>query len=175
MFSHHTRLASLASQILVVDPSVGFFKACLQSGIRFPIQIFLDERIFAVTAVDALGGAQIVISLQLDAGDAFDGVHQLIDAYGFGGAQIDRFQNLRIGDELDSLDTIVGEHEAAGLIAGTPDFDFVRALELRLDHFAANRRGSFLATAEPGAPGSVNVVKAREAGAKAKILAEVAA
>src|SRR5277367_2122672 len=87
-FSHDARFAPLASQILVVDPRVSFFQACLQGGVRFPIQIFLDESIFAVAAVDALGSAEIVSSVQLDAGDGFDDVHQLIDADRFGGAEI---------------------------------------------------------------------------------------
>src|SRR5580704_12367137 len=49
------------------------------------------------------------------------------------------------------------------------------AVDLGLDYFAANRRGSFLAAAVPGAPGSIDIVKARDAGVEAKILAEMAA
>src|SRR5580658_1401804 len=49
------------------------------------------------------------------------------------------------------------------------------AVDLGFDDLAANRRGSFFAPTVPGAPGSVDIVKARDTSVEAKILAEMAA
>ncbi len=113
----HSAGFALAGHILVVNPGVGFFKAGAQGRIGLPIEILLDESVVAIAAVDALGSAEVVISFEFYAGDAFHDVHQLIDADRFGRTEIDGLEDLRIGDQLNAFDTIVGEHEAASLFA----------------------------------------------------------
>src|SRR5580704_1713364 len=49
------------------------------------------------------------------------------------------------------------------------------AVDLGLNHFAANRGGSLFAAAVPRAPGSVDIVETCDAGVDTKILAEMAA
>ena len=75
----------------------------------------------------------------------------------------------------DALHAVVDVHEAAGLLAVAPDLDLVLAGELGLDHLAADRGGSLLAAAVPGAAAAVDVVEARHARIQAEVLAEVPA
>src|SRR5580704_11138890 len=49
------------------------------------------------------------------------------------------------------------------------------AVDFGFDYFAANRGGSLFSAAVPRAPGTIHVVKARDAGVEAEILAEMAA
>ena len=53
-------------------------RAAAMAGSQF--EIFLDQRVVAVAAIDAFGRIQIVVALQLDAGDVFHNVDQLVDA-----------------------------------------------------------------------------------------------
>ena len=105
----------------------------------------------------------------------FHDVDQLIDADSFRRAEIDGFEDLGVHDQLDALDAVVDEHEAASLVAGAPDLNLVFAADFGFDHFAANGRGSFLAAAVPGSPRSIHIVKSCDAGVEAEILAEMAA
>ena len=76
---------------------------------------------------------------------------------------------------LNALHAVVDIHEAAGLVAGAPDLDFVLAAELGLDHLAANGRRGLFAAAIPGAVRTIDVVEAGHACAETEILPEVAA
>ena len=78
-------------------------------------------------------------------------------------------------NQVQALDAVIGVHEAAGLIAGTPDFNFVFTTDFRFNYFAADRGGGFFAAAKPGAPGAVHVMKAGDARVEAEIFAEMAA
>src|SRR5579871_3878458 len=85
-FADHASFAAFAREILIVDPLVGLLEAGAERGVRFPVEILLDESIVAVAAVHALRRAEVVIALQLDSRDAFHDVHELIDGDGFGRA-----------------------------------------------------------------------------------------
>src|SRR5580704_17615074 len=113
--------------------------------------------------------------MQSDPSDVFHDVDQLIHGHGFARAEIDRVNDLRARNQIDSLDAIVDEHEAARLISGAPDFDFVPAAALRLDDFAADRSGSLFTAAVPGSPGTVNVVEASDSRLESKVFAEMTA
>src|SRR5215467_11655710 len=136
-FSNHPGLTAFAGEVLIVNPSVGLFQPRTQRGVRFPPEIFLNERVVAVTAVYPFGRAQVVASLELDTGKVLGQVDQLVDGNGFARAEVDRFDDLRRHDLVDPLYAVVDKHEAAGLIARTPDLDFVLSANLRFDDLAA--------------------------------------
>ena len=64
---------------LVVNPAVGFFHPVPETGGRFPAKVFSNEGVVAVAAIDAPGSAKIVASLQFNACDLLDDIHQLVD------------------------------------------------------------------------------------------------
>ena len=82
-FVNDASLAAFPRHVLVVDPPVGLLHAHPERRVRFPSEIFLDQRIVAVPAVHSLWGAQIVFSLQLNSRNRFRDVHQLIDGHCF--------------------------------------------------------------------------------------------
>src|ERR1043166_3721359 len=175
---HERRAAAgvgFAGGDLVVDPRVGFFQAIAQTDVRFPVQIFFDQRVVAVAAVHALGRLEIVPALELDAGDGFDDVDEAVDRDDFAAAEVDRFEDVAVEDLLRAFQAIRDVHEAAGLIAVAPDFDLVFARTFRLDDFPADGRRGFLASAVEGAVWSVDVGIAGDAGDGAEVLAEMAA
>src|SRR5271156_3037325 len=92
-FPHNSRLASLPGQILVVNPSVSFLQTVMQRSVWLPVEVFLDQCVFAIASVYALRSSQIVIALQLYARDFLDDVHQLIDTHRLGGPQINGLHN----------------------------------------------------------------------------------
>lgn len=74
-----------------------------------------------------------------------------------------------------SFDAVVDVHQAAGLFAVAPDFDFVVAGERGLGDLAAQCGGGFFASAVVGAVDAVDVVVSGDAGLQAEVFAEVAA
>src|SRR6266849_1121311 len=80
-FTDDSYIASFASQILVINPTIRFFETCPQRRLGLPTKIFLDQSVIAVPAIHALGRAKIVISLQLDSGNFLRHIRQLIDRY----------------------------------------------------------------------------------------------
>src|ERR1700722_10620189 len=156
------------------DPFIGFLETVAETDRWSPSEIFLYEGIVTVTAVDALGGFQVVTALELDAGDALDDVHQLVDGNEFAAAEVDGFKNVAGQDGLSAFQTIINIHEAAGLVAVSPDFNFVFAGELGRNDFAADGGGGFFASAIVGAEGAVNIVETGDAGDEAVVLAEMA-
>src|SRR5215471_9685404 len=139
-FTYDSRVAPLLRQILIVNPAIGLFQPCPQRSVWLPVQVLLNEGVVAVAAVYTFGSGQIVVALQFDPGKLFRQVNELIDGNRLAGAEIYRFENLRVQDHVDALDAIVDEHEAAGLISGAPNFNFVLSGNFRLDHFPANCR-----------------------------------
>ena len=69
---------------LVVDPLVGLLQAVPQPGVGFPTEDLLDQGVIAVSAVHALGGAQVVVALQFDAADLLGDVDELVDRHALG-------------------------------------------------------------------------------------------
>src|SRR5579862_2107277 len=110
--------------------------------------------------------------MQTDTSNLLHDVDQLIDGHCLARAEVDRIDDLRAGNQIDSLDAIVDEHEAARLISGAPDFDFVPAAALCLDDLAADRGGGFLTAAVPRSPRAVNVVKAGDSSLEPEVFAE---
>src|SRR5258708_21963787 len=157
--SNNTRIAAFASEILVVDPAVGFLKSGAERSVGFPVKQLLNSRVVGVASVYALWRAQVIFALQLDARNFFHDVHQLVHGHGFAGAKIDRIENPGVHDEIDSLHAIVNVHEAPGLFATAPDFDFVFAAELRFDDFSADCGRRLFAAPVPGAPPATDLLK----------------
>src|SRR5437879_13444659 len=87
-----------AGEHLVFDPGVGQGEAFSQTDGRRPVEFFLNERVVAVAAVDAFGGAEIVAALEFDAGDLFDDVDELVDGDEFVGAELERLGDFAFGD-----------------------------------------------------------------------------
>ena len=108
-------------------------------------------------------------------GDLFHHVHQLIDGDQFTAAQIDGFVDVAFEDCFHTLDAVVDVHEAAGLMAVTPNLDLVIARHFGFEHFAADGRGGLLPAAVPCAMRAVDVVKPRHPALQAEVFLEVAA
>jgi hypothetical protein len=53
-FAHNASFTALSREILIMDPRVGFLQPLAERGIRFPMQVTLNERVVAVAAVHAL-------------------------------------------------------------------------------------------------------------------------
>src|SRR5580658_2479346 len=68
--------------ILIVNPGVGLLEAHSKRNSRFPIEIFLDQGVIAVSSVDAPRSRQIVPAHQFDPRDLLDDVDELIDGDG---------------------------------------------------------------------------------------------
>src|SRR5258708_1202879 len=102
-------------------------------------KILLDDSVVAFPAIHTFGCAEVVIAVQLDSGKFLRDIYQLIYRYRLTRPEIDRFQNLRIHDQIDALKAVVNMHKATRLISGTPYLDFVVARNLRLDHLPADR------------------------------------
>ena len=75
---------------LIVDPSIGLFHSVARNAGR-PAEPCLDQRVVAIPAMNALRCIEIVFTLELDAGDLFGDVDQLIDRYQFVAADVERF------------------------------------------------------------------------------------
>lgn len=88
--SHDARIAAFASNILVVNPAIGFLQSDAEWSIRSPVKQLLNSHVVGIPAVYSFRRAQVVAALQLDASNLFGNVHQLVDGHGFAGAEIDR-------------------------------------------------------------------------------------
>src|SRR5262245_58381121 len=75
---------------LVVDPAVGLFQTVAELRIRLPAEDLVDQRVVAVAAGDALGGVEIVVALELHAGDRLGHIDELVDGHALGAAEVDR-------------------------------------------------------------------------------------
>ena len=122
-----------------------------------------------------LGALEIVVPLQLHAGDVFHDIDELIDAHHFAAADVDRLHEVAVREHLGAVQAVIDIHEAAGLGACAPDLDFVFSAEFGGDDFAANGRRRLFAAAIVGAVWPVDVVVTSDAGLDAKVLAEMAA
>ena len=58
------------------------------------LKVLLDQGVVAVAAIHAFGRAQVVIALQLDAGDIFHDIDELVDGDRFAGAEVDGLENV---------------------------------------------------------------------------------
>ena len=67
-------------------------------GARLPAELPLDHGVVAVAAAHALGGVELVVPLELDAGDPLDHVHQLVDGDQLAAAEVDRLGDVAVGD-----------------------------------------------------------------------------
>ena len=119
--------APIAFCHLIINPGVGFFHAIAQPRVRLPSQIFLDQRIVAVAAVDTLWRLQIIGALELNTGNVLDDIDQPVDGDNLTAAQIERFEDIAVQDGLRPFEAIINIHETAGLKAITPDLDFMFA------------------------------------------------
>jgi len=95
--------------------------------------------------------------------DLLDDPDEFIDRDHLLAPEVDRLFDRRVHDPLGSLDAVVDVHEAAGLLAISPDLDLVPTGELGLRDLPADRGGRLLPSAGPGAVRAVDVVVARNA------------
>src|SRR6185312_10331446 len=105
----------------------------LQRDRRFPAELLQDEGVVAVATADTLRRREVVVALELDAGDALDYVDEVIDRHELRRAEVDRIAEVALHDPEHSADRVVDVREAARLHAVAPDLDRVRAVELRRD------------------------------------------
>src|SRR5207245_11394861 len=122
-------------------------------------EVVLDLCIVAVAAVHSLGGIELVLALQLDAGDVLNEIHQAVDRHQLAGAEVDRLLDPAVHDPIDATDAVIDVHEAARLVALAPDLNLVVATKLCLDDLAANGSGRLLPAAVPSAVRAVDVVE----------------
>src|SRR5439155_26938092 len=91
-------------------------------------------------------------------GDFLHNVHELIDRDELAASQIEWIDVITLHNHLRALHAIVYPHKTARLFSIAPDFDFVAARKLCRNHFAADGRGRFFASAIVGSIRSVNIV-----------------
>src|SRR5437763_6043777 len=164
----------LGGEHLIFYPGVSQGEAFAQTDGRRPVEFFLNQGVVAVAAVDAFGGAEIVVALQLDAGDLFDDVDGLVDGDELVGAEVERLVDVALGDLPSAEGAVVDVHEGAGLLAVAPDLDLIGSGVLGLEDLAADGGGGLFAASRPGAKGAVDVVVAGDAALDAVVLFEVA-
>ena len=56
---------------------------------------FLISVLSLLRPFDALGGVEVVVALELDAGDVLDDVDELVDRHAFVAAEVDRLDDVR--------------------------------------------------------------------------------
>src|SRR5258708_17574962 len=64
-FADHAGIAAFASEILVVDPAVGFLKSGAERSVGFPVKELLNSRVVGVASVYAFGSAQVILRCSL--------------------------------------------------------------------------------------------------------------
>ena len=92
-----------------------------------------------------------------------------------GASDVNGIDDIAFHERSCSVEAIINEHEAAGLFAVAPDFDFMTSGELRHDHFSADRCGGLFAAAIEGAVGTVDIVVARHSRFETEVFAEMSA
>src|SRR5215813_1096152 len=137
-FSNNSRPSAFAGPVLIVNPAISLFQADAERSVRFPTQVFPDERVVAVAAVHTFGRGQVVVTFKSDACEALGQIYELVDGDGLARAQIDGVNDVRVHDHIDAFDAVIYEHEAARLVAGTPDFDLVSSRQFGFDDFTTN-------------------------------------
>ncbi len=110
-----------------LDPGVSFRKTVMKANRRRPAKLLFDQGIVAVSTVDALRRTEIVVTLELDAGEAFSQINELIDCHQFIRTKIQWLENITRGNHLGAFRTVVDIHERAGLLPITPYLDLVPA------------------------------------------------
>src|SRR5713226_1172839 len=113
--------------VLVVDPAVSLLHALAEPNGRFPAERVPHPVVVGVASVDSLWGAEVVAALEMNTGDLFDDVHELVDGHQFAGPEIDWFQDVALRDGERALHAVVDVHEGARLAAVAPDLDAVPA------------------------------------------------
>src|SRR3979490_1909273 len=154
----------LAGGHLVVDPFVGLLHAVLETDGRRPVHQLLDQVVVAVAAAHALGRVELVGALELHAGDLLDDVDQAVDADQLVAADVERLDDVALGQADRAVGAVVDIHERAGLLAIAPDLDLVLARQLGSDDLAADRGRRLLPAAVVGALRAGDVVGAPDPG-----------
>src|SRR5262249_46331414 len=133
-----------------------------------------DQRIVAVPASDTFGCVEVVLSLEFHLSNFLSDIDELINRDEFAATEIDRLDNFALHNSRRTLQAVIDIHETPRLEPISPDFDLVRVHALRLNDFAADSSGSFLAAAIPCSPRTVDVVVADNACGEAEVLAKMA-
>src|SRR3954447_9120263 len=123
---------SCATGQLIVDPGVRLLETVTQRDRRLPAVDAVEHRVVGVATAYALGSGQVVILGHRDAGDVLEDADHLVDRDELGRAEVDRLDVVTGEDLLAAADAVVDVHEAAALLAVTPDVDRVVAAQLRL-------------------------------------------
>src|SRR4030095_15180920 len=111
---------------LLEDPVVGVPHAVLEPYRRCPPKLLSDARVVAVAAAHALRRVELVSARQLQTGDVFNEVDQLIDGDELLAPDVERFGDSAVHQPQRALETIVDVGEAARLFAVAPDLDVDR-------------------------------------------------
>src|SRR6185312_16193319 len=170
--NHHR---AFACRHLVVDPAVGLLETFSQADRRLPPEQLEDTRVVRIPPAHTLRGVQLVFPLQFEARDLLDDGDELVDGDELGAAEIDRLDDVGIGERLGPMNAVVYVHERPGLLTIAPDLDPVVAGELGRSHFAADRRRRLFAPAVVGAVGAIHIVIPGHPGVQAEVLPEVTA
>ncbi len=116
-----------------------------------PSEILEDLRIIAVAPVYSLWERRACRFFELDSGNLFHDVYQLVDGYELTAAKINGLTDVALQNRLRALGTVVDIHKAARLMAVAPYLDFVLARRFRLNDLAANCRRGLLTASVIGA------------------------
>lgn len=108
-----------------------------------------------------LSGHRGCAALELDSGNLFDHVDQLIDGDGFVRAKIDWFGVVTIQDHANAFETIVDVHERPSLVPVTPNLDAMEARGPGANDFPTDGGRSLLTATFLGALGGVSDVWSR--------------
>src|SRR5260221_969089 len=151
----------LLARHLIINPRVRLFQTLPEGNVGLPVKILLNERIVTVPAVDPLGRIELVVALELDAGDILGHGNEIVDGDAFTAAEVDgEVDRLAVHDGAGALQAIGDVHETAPLSAVAPNFDLMPAGEFRRDDFAADGRRRLFPASIVSAKGTVDIMVA---------------
>src|SRR5213593_4593402 len=101
------RLVMRAARHLLLDPPIGLLEPVLERDRRLPAEPLADQRVVAVPAAHALRRREVVLTLELDAGDRLDDVDEAVDRHELRRAEIDRLAEPALHDPEEALDRVV--------------------------------------------------------------------
>src|SRR5712691_9713564 len=158
---------------LLADPVVRPPEAFLEADDRLPAQDLAQARVVAVASSHALRLGQVVLLLDVLAGDLGHDVDQLVDRDHTVLTEVERLAKVRPHQPGDALHAVVDVAVGPRLLAIAPHVDHV--LLLGEGDLAADGRRRLLATAVVGPERAEDVVEADRPGLEAEVVGVVAA
>src|SRR5438445_11099552 len=155
-----------------LDPGIGPLQPFLERNRRLPAEHFPQLGIIRVAAADPLWTGDVLLR-HANASDLRDDVDQLVDGHHAVLPQIQRLRVVGVHKSSDSANAVVDEAEGTSLLTISPNFDLVRAGELRHRHLSTDRRRGLFPTAVPGAERTEDIVEADYSGLHTVLFAVV--